>query len=173
VLDGILTRHVALADRVSTQLAGPGDVLDLWPPPDELLPCEVRWSAHQPVVLAVLDRRFAAAAQRWPALALRVQERLTERADRLASHAAALVLTTVELRILAVLWQLAERFGRVTSEGVTVGVTLTHRLIGELVGAQRPSVTLALNRLLDDGSITRTPDGLLLMPASRERLRPR
>jgi hypothetical protein len=32
-------------------------------------------------------------------------------------------------------------------------------MIGQLVGAQRPTVSLALRRLADDGSVTRTPDG--------------
>jgi CRP/FNR family transcriptional regulator, cyclic AMP receptor protein len=173
VVRGLLARHSQLVDRVATQLLGAGDVVDVWGEPDELLPCEVRWTAHEPVILGVLDRRFAGAAQRWPVLAARVQQRLSERADRMSSHAAALALTTVEMRILAILWQLAERFGHVTNDGVVVRVALTHRLLGELVGAQRPSVTLALARLVADGAVSRTPEGFVLARDSRERLRPR
>ena len=39
---------------------------------------------------------------------------------------------------------------------------LTHRLIGQLVGAERPSVSHALARLSSAGLVTREPNGLVL-----------
>jgi len=42
------------------------------------------------------------------------------------THAALLVLSAVEQRLLVVLWLLADRFGRVTLEGVAVHLALTH-----------------------------------------------
>jgi CRP/FNR family transcriptional regulator, cyclic AMP receptor protein len=165
ILDGVVARQVALADRVATQLLGPGDVLQPWARGTELLPSSVCWSMHEPGSAAVLDGRFATAARRWPALAAIVQERLAAAADRLATHLAICQLPRVEQRVLALLWHLAERFGRVTPDGVAVPLRLTHRLIGELAGAQRPTVTLALAALLDEGRIARRADGSLLLAA--------
>jgi CRP/FNR family transcriptional regulator, cyclic AMP receptor protein len=164
LLDGLVGRHVALGERVATQLLGPGDVFDPWSTPgDELLPCAVHWSAFGPATVAVLDARFATAARRWSVLAATAQERLLGLGERLAVHLAICQLPRVEQRVLALLWHLAERFGRVTSDGVVVELRLTHRLIGELVGAQRPTVSLALTNLLDDGLVTRRDDGALVL----------
>jgi CRP/FNR family cyclic AMP-dependent transcriptional regulator len=164
VLDGLVGRHVTLGERVATQLLGPGDVFAPWAPRgDALLPSSVGWSAFEPATLAVLDGRFTTTAQRWPRLAATAQERLAAAGERLAVHLAICQLPRVEQRILALLWHLAERFGRVASEGVVVGLRLTHRLIGELVGAQRPTVSLALASLLEDGLVARRDDGTLVL----------
>jgi CRP-like cAMP-binding protein len=174
VLKGLIARETRLAGRTATQLLGAGEVCNPWARDDELLPSEVAWSALEPSCLAVLDGRFAAASRRWPSLGLVVQQRLAERADRLASLAAVLQLPTVEQRVLAVLWHLADRFGRVTTEGVAVRLRLTHQLLGRLVGAERPTVTLALGYLAASGAVVRRDNTTwLLDPASRETLAPR
>jgi CRP-like cAMP-binding protein len=173
VLDGLLCRDAALADRTSTQLLGPGDIVDPWLKSDELLPCRVSWRAHTPAVLALLDGRFGQAARRWPSLSAVVARRLCERADRLAAQGAALQLSNVEQRLVANLWQLADRFGRVAPGGVVIPLQLTHQLLGQLVGAQRPTVTLAATKLTESGYVTRREDGTwFLSDGSREVLTP-
>lgn len=166
VVDGVMARHVALGNRVSTQFIGPGDIVDPWGAQDDMLPCEVRWEAYEPVVLAVLDGRFAVAARRWPSLLVVVQRKLCQRADRLAAQSAALQLPRVEERVLAVLWQLAERFGRVRPDGVVVPFQLSHRLIGQLVGARRPTVSLAVKDLAAAGLVMRDDDGSWFVSAT-------
>ena len=44
-----------------------------------------------------------------------------------------------------------------TPDGVVVPLQLTHEALGQLVGARRPTVTLALKMLCDRGAIER-PD---------------
>ena len=44
-----------------------------------------------------------------------------------------------------------------TREGVAVRLPLTHRMLAELVGARRPTVTTALGQLEDRGALTRRP----------------
>src|SRR3954466_8716700 len=176
VADGVLGRHVALGARVATHILGPGDVFSPWPAGgDAFLPQAVRWSAYGPATLAVLDGGFGTAAQRWPALSRTVQTRLAAQADRLAFSLAICQLPRLGDRILALLWHLAEPFGRIAPggvgarvgrmapDGVVVGVRLTRRLIGELVGAQRPTVSLALASLLEEGALSRRPDGTLVL----------
>lgn len=172
--DGLVGRRVGLGERVATQLLGPGDVFDPWAgSADDLLPRSVRWSALVPATIAVLDVRFATAAQRWPDLSRTVQARLAALGERLAVHMAICQLPRVEERVLALLWHLAERFGRVAPDGVVLGLRLTHRMIGELVGAQRPTVSLALTSLLEDGLVVRREEGsLVLDAASRGRFAP-
>jgi hypothetical protein len=171
LVDGLAARHAVLGDRVATQLLGPGDIVVPWGPRGELLPCAVSWSVHTPVTAAVLDGRFATAARRWPDLAGVVQQRLGGFVDRLATHLAICQLPRVEQRLLALLWHLAERFGRVGPDGVVLSLGLTHRLIGQLVGAQRPTVSLAMGALVEGGLVDRRADGaLVLSERSREAL---
>jgi hypothetical protein len=73
--------------------------------------------------------------------------------------------------VLAIFWQLAERWGVVRPDGVVIGLALTHAVIGQLVGAQRPTVSLALQELADDGLLRRTgPSAWTLSHASLDAL---
>jgi hypothetical protein len=57
------------------------------------------------------------------------------------------------------MWHLAERWGRMGPSGVVVPIELTHGALGRLVGARRPTVTLALGELARDGALVRRNDG--------------
>ena len=85
-------------------------------------------------------------------------DRLDARAQRLAVTHAIASLTGVEHRLEALLWHFADRWGRVTADGVLVSVPLSHRLLGELVGARRPTVSTALGLLEREGKVTRRSD---------------
>ena len=52
------------------------------------------------------------------------------------------------------LWHLAARWGKVELGGIRLSLPLTHRLLGQLVGAERPSVSHALARLAEAGLVT-------------------
>lgn len=159
VMEGILTREVVIGERCSAELFGPGDVVGFSRPSDAFVPHDVRWTAQEPGSVAVLDDRFRTAARRWPTLGARLDERLFQHAERMALHVAIAQLGRVEHRLLAMLWHLADRWGRVTPHGVVVPLKLTHEALGRLVGAQRPTVTLALGELYATGSITRAATG--------------
>ncbi len=160
VLDGLLIRQVAVGDRHCGELVGPGAVLRPWDDFGQVapLPFEVSWRVIRKVRLAQLDRRFLATIVHWPALIETFTARATERAHTLAFNVAIHCLRHVHLRLLALLWHLADRFGRVTSEGTHVPLSLSHSDLAELVGAQRPSVSVALKRLADDGLVSRAAD---------------
>src|SRR3712207_8717441 len=50
------------------------------------------------------------------------------------------------------------RFGRIVPDGVVIPLQLSHQMIGQLVGAQRPTVTLALGKLAAAGDVVRRGD---------------
>jgi CRP/FNR family transcriptional regulator, cyclic AMP receptor protein len=173
ILRGAITRDVSLADRHCAELFGPGDVVRPARTDDTLVPHAVSWSVADHAQVALLDDRFAAAARRWPSLSAILTERLLDQSDRLTLRTAISQLGRVEVRILALLWHLADRWGHVTPYGVTVPLRLTHEALGRLVGAQRPTVTLALSELESTGSVTRsTTRGWLLQRESRDLLEP-
>ena len=173
VVEGLLRREAALHDRRATELVGPGDVIDPRAAADTPLPLALRWAADERTVLAVLDTRFITAARYWPALGLELHRRMAAQAARTSVHLAISQLGRVDLRVLALLWHLADRWGLVTPEGVVVPMRLTHSLLGRLVGAQRPTVTLALAQLAEVGDVTRRDDGgFVLRRDSTDRLQP-
>jgi hypothetical protein len=116
-----------------------------------------------PLTFAVLDRRFAAAMTHYPEVTAALLDRVSERSLRLATTQAISQLTGVDRRLKALLWHLAERWGRVSSDGVIVPLALTHRILGQLVGARRPTVSSALAELVTCGELTRRPDGSWLL----------
>jgi CRP-like cAMP-binding protein len=72
-------------------------------------------------------------------------------------------LTGVDRRLLALFRLLAARQGRETSDGIAVPVALPHRLLTELVGVRRPTVTTALRQLAETGRLRRLDDGTWLL----------
>ena len=50
----------------------------------------------------------------------------------------------LEVRLVLLLWHLAARWGRVEPTGIRLWLPLTHRLLGQLVAAERPSISHAL-----------------------------
>jgi CRP-like cAMP-binding protein len=119
------------------------------------MPVEVSWRVIKPLRVARLDRRFLATITHWPALIDVVSTRLTERAHTLAFVVAVHCLRHVHLRLLVLLWHLADRYGRVVPEGTKLPLALSHADLAELVGAARPSVSLALQQLADEGLVWR------------------
>lgn len=158
IISGLLMRDTVLGGRSAAQLFGPGDVIDPWPAADRLLPAQTHWRVSEPMTLAVLDRRFDLAARRWPQLQDALRARIVAQSDRAILHAALGQLPRVELRIVALLWHLAERWGRAVPAGVHIPLRLTHETLGRLVGAQRPTVTLALSALAEEGIVVRDHD---------------
>jgi CRP/FNR family cyclic AMP-dependent transcriptional regulator len=165
VLDGVLSRELIVADHVSAELLGPGDLVRPWQATTGagLLPVEAKWLILSTVTLAVLDRRFAAESARYPEITAALFDRLGERSLRLATTQAISQLTRVDRRLKALFWHLAERWGRVSGDGVVVPLALTHRILGQLVGARRPTVSTALSELAERGELVRRADGSWLL----------
>ena len=161
VLEGLLVREATVSDHPSAELLGPGDLLRAWEDSDAevLLPRSVRWSALTNARVAVIDHALAVRAAQWPEIFASLVERAARRAERLVIMQAIGHLTRVDDRLLALLWCLAERWGRVAPGGVVVSLRLPHRTLAGMVGARRPSVTTALGQLIARGEIERRPDG--------------
>lgn len=157
VLEGLLLRCVTVGRRSACELFGAGDVIRPWDRDGEYEPLTItlRWLVPTPARLAVLDAEFATRAARWPTIASQLVGRAAQRARYLALMQAISHLPRVHARLLIVFWLLAERQGRVTPEGVRIVLPVTHEVLGMLVGASRPTVTTALQRLQRAGLLVR------------------
>ncbi|UGS35769.1 helix-turn-helix domain-containing protein [Capillimicrobium parvum] len=172
VLDGVLSRMLTLAGRTTGELLGAGDILRPWEDDDPMprVDFDVQWSVLEPAQLAVLDRRFVAGAVRWPSLIAEVSHRALRRSRGLSLQLALGQIPRVDGRLLLLFWRLAERWGRMTPDGISVPLKLTHETLGALVAARRPSVTSALGRLAESGLLQRSDGGWLLDRSVDERL---
>jgi CRP/FNR family transcriptional regulator, cyclic AMP receptor protein len=158
ILEGMLARRVAVGARGGIELLGPGDVLRPWVRSEFAL-ADVNWTVLESLRIASLDRGFAERVAPWPQIAGAVSDRMLLRARVLGFHLAVCHLVTVEERLLMILWHFAERWGRVTPQGVVVRLHLTHDLLAGVVGARRPPVTSALSALAQKGLVTRDEEG--------------
>jgi CRP/FNR family transcriptional regulator, cyclic AMP receptor protein len=165
MLDGVISRELGIADTVSVELLGPGDLIRPWPAADRtrLLRVDVQWRVLSPTTVAVLDGPVAAELEAWPEIMARLHDRLSERSERLAITQAISQLTRVDRRLPALFWHLAERWGRVGPSGVVIPLALTHRMLGQLVGARRPTISTALSELRERDELVRRPDGSWLL----------
>jgi hypothetical protein len=177
VLDGLLTRDVVLGETLATELVGRGDILR---PTDHdgqdaPVPFDVAWHVLEPARVALLDRHFTRVVGHWPELVEELFRGGVRRAQSLAITLAVSHLRRVDTRLLVMFWYLADRWGKVTPQGVHVPLRLTHQTLGRLVGAQRPSVTTSLKQLVQEGCLTRADDQTWLLhgepPRTLERLR--
>jgi len=163
VLDGLLERTADLGSRSGPELLGPGDFLRPWDPgPDCGTGCS--WRVHERVELAVLDDRFTAVACRFPRILANVLSRTVLRSNGLAARLAIGQVRCAEDRVLLVLQGIAERWGRVSPEGVHIPFALQHDMIGRLACMRRPTTSTALVALQRSGRLVRCVDRTWLVP---------
>ncbi|MGH2891803.1 MAG: helix-turn-helix domain-containing protein [Solirubrobacteraceae bacterium] len=157
VLDGLLLRRVEVGKRSACELFGPTDLIRPWDTDGDYdpLPISVSWLVLKRTRLAVLDTAFALRIARWPSITSRIVSRVAQRARYLTLTQAVTHLPRAYVRLLILFWLLAERWGKVGTEGVYVTLPLTHEVLAMLIGAHRPTVTIALQRLTRTGFLTR------------------
>jgi CRP/FNR family transcriptional regulator, cyclic AMP receptor protein len=165
VVDGLLGRELLADDVASLELLGAGDLLRPWDEAAdfELMQATTRWSALAPARLAVLDRQLARRLAAYPEIHDALLARATARTRRLAVLQAISHLNRVDRRVLTLLWHLAGRWGRVTPNGVLLTLPLSHRMLGQLVGARRPTVSSAIGALTRTGDVSREASGAWLL----------
>jgi CRP-like cAMP-binding protein len=158
VLDGLIVIRIDAGARAHIELLGEGDVISPWvgSAPDLTVPFAITAQVVSDVRVALLDRGFALRTARWPEIHAAVGQRLIARSRRLSLQAAINSLSRIEERLELTLWHLANRFGRVTPEGVSLRLPITHSQLAEMVAAQRPSVSTAAARLQSQGRVTRS-----------------
>ncbi len=161
IIDGLLTREVDVLGRGCVELLGPGDVMRpwRWDADGSHVHAEVGWVVLEPTRLAVLDHGLVTRMNPWPQLGVELFSRGTRRAHALAVALAIAHHPRVDDRLLLTLWHVAERWGRVSPDGIVVPLPLSHQRLADLVGAHRPSVTAALGDLVRAGALSRRERG--------------
>lgn len=155
LLEGLIARETSVANRTAAELVGPGDLLQ--PPslnPDDLLAPEHHWRVLWPARLALLDGEFSERIRPWPHVMVALLRRVSRRVSDVDAMRAITSHPRLELRLVCLFWHLAARWGRVEPGGIHLTLPLTHRLLGQLVAAERPSISHALARLSHAGLLS-------------------
>jgi CRP-like cAMP-binding protein len=167
VLDGLLLRRVRVRGAPCAELLGPGDLLRPWSTEVEALssiPVRASFWVLADARMAVLDRSFTERIARWPEITDALVERITSRTRRLAYNLATQRSKRVDERLWLALWQIADRWGTVGPRGVELHLPgLSHRVLGSLIAARRPSVTTAIGGLEQRGLLERADDGAFVL----------
>lgn len=163
VVEGMVVQTLQIGEQSGLQLLGPGDLL-LQPgaasPP--WLEC-IEFRAPGPARIAILGDSFLAVTRLAPRLISALYECVADQMQRVTAQLVICQLPRVDERVLAMMWLLAESWGQVTPAGVRLPLALTHETLGAMVGARRPTVTLALRKLSNQGSILHQDSGWLLV----------
>jgi CRP/FNR family transcriptional regulator, cyclic AMP receptor protein len=164
ILEGLLVRRVGVDGRFGSELLGEGDLLRPWQGAEQTgtLNRTSGFKVLEATRLAVLHEPVALAMAAYPQLIGRLVGRALERSRNLVINMAIIHQARVNVRLLMVLWHLADRWGRVRSEGVVLPLHLTHSVLADLVAARRPTVTSALTELSRQGLVTPLDRGWLL-----------
>lgn len=171
VLDGVLARYASVEGHHGVDLIGHGDVLRPWDTDDTGTVAFVEtWEILTPTRIALLDADFSAAVSEWPGIIAELLARSVLRSRALVRHRAVSRLPRLESRILLVLWEIGDRWGRTEADGVSLPLPITQRLLADLVSASRQRVNLALADLSRARLIERRADRLLLRHRSLDGL---
>jgi CRP/FNR family transcriptional regulator, cyclic AMP receptor protein len=163
IISGLIAREVRLGGRPALRLLGPGDILIDASPGANALDSAGTWNAALATHLAILDDHLLVAVRRWPRLLRGLCSRMQQCHDATLMQLSISHRPAVEDRIVGLFGLLADRWGRVTPEGVVVPIPLTHDAIGQMVGARRPTVSLGLRALALQGRLYRQDAGRWLL----------
>jgi CRP-like cAMP-binding protein len=175
VVEGLMIRTIRVSQLECCELIGPGDVIRPWDGDDEIAPLAsgASWRVVEDARVALLDDAFTRMACQWPAVLSELMERALRRSRALAVQLAIGQARRADVRVMALFWHLADRWGRVTPEGVVVELDLTHSLLSRLTSLRRPTVSVTLRHLRETGELTRLSRSTWLLrgahPSERQR----
>jgi len=174
LIAGLLLRDLHGSEALGAELLSRGDLLGPEDGTEEAIAgLATRWDVLEPTRLLVLDHAFSQRVAAFPAIGAVLAERAHDRARRAAITLALSNLPRVEDRLYRLLWYLADRLGRVSVDGVRLDLPLTQEQLGRLVGARRPTVSLALRSLRERGVVGRGPAGVWLLAHQELATQPR
>jgi hypothetical protein len=169
VTAGMLLRRVSLEGGQSVELLGKGDVL--LPPREESASfSRAEWEVVEEAELAELDLSSDGEIALRPGVCATLFSRAIDRSRRIALQAAIMSIVGTEARLHALLWAFAERWGRPAPGGASVEIAIPQEVFGELVGARRPTVNLALGALRERGLLSESEPGVWMLHGEPPRL---
>lgn len=170
VLGGMITVEIDCGRARTCWLVGEGDLLRPWELQRNSVTQGALWRVLNRSRVALLDTAFAEGAAATPEMVSAITSRATRTTYWLLAQSLTASLHPLEERLLLLFALLAERWGKVTPQGVRVELPLTHDQLARMCGARRQSVCSAMGRLRQGGLLEPSShQGWLLRPDRRAR----
>lgn len=154
VTEGFIVAEVQAARASTAWLIGADDVIRPWEAGELSLTREVNWRALRLTRLLRLDAGFYSRSRHDPQALQAIVAGAARTTHWLLAKSLIVSSPMIEERLLLLFGLYGERWGRVTRDGVTLDLPLTHELLAALCGARRPNVTHALRGLESKGLIS-------------------
>lgn len=171
-LSVVLRGHVVLRNRGRASrafipaIATPGETFGIEGITSEAVYATDACASDEAETLFVSGAQFRAFVRENPAQAIQVVGQLMSERSHLLEKLHAMASQNVEQRLVAALQRLVADRSLLDADGLLVLEPRHHRLMCEMVGATRESVTLALSRLVGAGAATRRGSAFVVAPAS-------
>ncbi len=115
-------------------------------------------------VIAIRPSEFEDLLATDPRVSAIVMRKLAEGVTSLTGRVRSLSFLDVQQRLKQGLMELAEKYGIVTAEGIKIGLDITHEEIGQLVAANRSTITAYLNEFKKQGYLLQEGRHLIIIP---------
>lgn len=126
--------------------------------------------AVEACAVLILERQaFAAAIQSVPSIMFSVAKQIEGRFHNIESRVEDLVFRDARSRLANAIAKLGKDFGRPEEGRVVIQLRLTHAELATLVGASRPTVSIALGELEDEDIIDRSKGRIVIVNEARLR----
>lgn len=156
ILDGLIVAGLEAGRAHAAWLIGADDLLRPWEMDQVSLICDAQWRVLTPARVLRLDASLPLRLRHDPRVVRELLSRAVRTSHWLFAKSVVISSPSIEERLILLFGLWAERWGKVTPDGIWVDLPLTHALIGELCGARRPTVSLALGSLEKQGLLTRS-----------------
>lgn len=106
------------------------------------------------VVILIPRDELLAVMEQHSHVAIGVTKLMGLRRQRLERRLKSLLFRSNRERLVHLLLELVEKYGRRESDGIQLGIKLSHQELANVIGSTRETVTVLLGELQDEGSLT-------------------
>ena len=111
-------------------------------------------AAEKSVVVAIPKNELLAIVQKYPSIVLGVTKLIALRRQRVERRLRNLLFRSNRDRVIHLLLELTEKYGRQAESGVELQIRLSHQEMASIIGSTRETVTVVLGQLQSEGLLT-------------------
>jgi CRP-like cAMP-binding protein len=111
-------------------------------------------AAEKSIVVAIPKNELLAIVQKYPSIVLGVTKLIGLRRQRVERRLRNLLFRSNRDRVIHLLLELSEKYGRRTDSGIELQIRLSHQEMASIVGSTRETVTVVLGQLQAEGLLS-------------------
>ena len=108
-------------------------------------------AAEKSVVIAIPKNELLAIVQKYPSIVLGVTKLIGMRRQRVERRLRNLLFRSNRDRVIHLLLELTEKYGRRSEAGIELQIRLSHQEMASIIGSTRETVTVVLGQLQSEG----------------------